>query len=132
MEVAIKQSPNFLSHTSPLTKIRILSLIKSITLVYHHIIFEHQRSIYLFLAVFCKALIKRLPYYSLHNSCFKNFPVNFLSLKVIESQYKVWKDQTGVILPVKSSSDNPIIFCWFSHSESVHTIYQSPVLHSRT
>ena len=66
--------------------------------------------------------------FSLHNSCFKNFSVNFLSLKLIESQHKVCKDQTRVILPVESSSDNPLSLCWSSHSESVHTIYQSPSL----
>ena len=116
---------------------------------------------------------------SLHNSCFKIFSVNFLSLKVIESQYKilaffweffqgdlllckfllfcycfrtkfqggakvftasggrplplwkkarVWKDQTRVILPVESPSDNPMSLCWSSDSESVHTLYRSPCL----
>ena len=123
------ESPDFLSHTSPLTKIRMLSLIQSVTLVYPHMIFEHPSSIYVLLVVFCKALIKWLLYLdNLHNSCFKNFSVNFLSLKVIDSQYKVWKDQTRVILPVESSSDNPMSLCWSSHSESVLTVYQSPCL----
>ena len=125
--------PKFSVSYSPLTKIRILSLINNVTLVYPRIIFEHLSSIYVLLAVFCEALIKLLPYlHCLHNSCFKNFSVNFLSLRVIESHYKVWKDQTRVILPVESSSENPISFRWSSHSESVHTIYQRPVLHSRT